>query len=187
MRGSLEAIVQACADIGNDEVSVQILSTGVGGITESDANMALTYGAAIFGFNTRADGPAKTIIERESIDLRYYSVIYELLDDIKAVLEGMLAPEVREEIVGLAQVREVFRSPRFGQVAGCMVVDGTVTRNKSIRVLRDNIVVFEGELESLRRFKDGRAGSAQRSRVRHRRAQLQRCACGRQDRSVRGP
>ena len=154
VRGSLEAIVQACADIGNDEVSVQILSTGVGGITESDANMALTYGAAIFGFNTRADGPAKTIIERESIDLRYYSVIYELLDDIKAVLEGMLAPEVREEIVGLAQVREVFRSPRFGQVAGCMVVDGTVTRNKSIRVLRDNIVVFEGELESLRRFKD---------------------------------
>ena len=154
VRGSLEAIVQACADIGNDEVSVQILSTGVGGITESDANMALTYGAAIFGFNTRADGPAKAIIERESIDLRYYSVIYELLDDIKAVLEGMLAPEVREEIVGLAQVREVFRSPRFGQVAGCMVVDGTVTRNKSIRVLRDNIVVFEGELESLRRFKD---------------------------------
>ena len=154
VRGSLEAIVQACADIGNDEVSVQILSTGVGGITESDANMALTYGAAIFGFNTRADGPAKTIIERESIDLRYYSVIYELLDDIRAVLEGMLAPEVREEIVGLAQVREVFRSPRFGQVAGCMVVDGTVTRNKSIRVLRDNVVVFEGELESLRRFKD---------------------------------
>ena len=154
VRGSLEAIVQACADIGNDEVSVQILGTGVGGITESDANLALTYGAAIFGFNTRADGPAKAIIERESIDLRYYSVIYELLDDIKAVLEGMLAPEVREEIVGLAQVREVFRSPRFGQVAGCMVVDGTVTRNKSIRVLRDNVVVFEGELESLRRFKD---------------------------------
>ena len=154
VRGSLEAIVQACADIGNDEVSVQILGTGVGGITESDANMALTYGAAIFGFNTRADGPAKAVIERESIDLRYYSVIYELLDDIKAVLEGMLAPEVREEIVGLAEVRDVFRSPRFGQVAGCMVVDGTVSRNKSIRVLRDNVVIFEGELESLRRFKE---------------------------------
>ncbi len=154
VRGSLEAIVQACADIGNDEVSVQILSSGVGGITESDATMALTYGAAIFGFNTRADNAAKAVIERESIDLRYYSVIYELLDDIKAVLEGMLAPEVREEIVGLAEVRDVFRSPRFGQVAGCMVVDGTVARNKSIRVLRDNVVIFAGELESLRRFKD---------------------------------
>ena len=154
VRGSLEAIVQACGDIGNDEVSVQILATGVGGITESDANMALTYGAAIFGFNTRADNAAKTIIERESIDLRYYSVIYELLDDIKAILEGMLEPELREDIVGLAEVRDVFRSPRFGQVAGCMVLDGTVSRNKSIRVLRDNVVIFEGELESLRRFKD---------------------------------
>ena len=154
VRGSLEAIVQACNDIGNDEVSVQILSAGVGGITESDASMALTYGAAIFGFNARADSAAKTIIEREAIDLRYYSVIYELLDDIRAILEGMLTPEVREEIVGLAEVRDVFRSPRFGQVAGCMVVDGTVSRNQRIRVLRDNVVIFQGELESLRRFKD---------------------------------
>ena len=154
VRGSLEAIVQACADIGDDEVSVHILGTGVGGITESDATMALTYGAAIFGFNTRADTAAKAIIEREGIDLRYYSVIYELLDDIKSVLEGMLAPEVREEIVGMAEVRDVFRSPRFGQVAGCMVVEGIVARNRKIRVLRDNVVIFEGELESLRRFKD---------------------------------
>ena len=154
VRGSLEAIVQACGDIGNDEVSVQILGAGVGGITESDAAMALTYGAAIFGFNARADSTAKAIIERESIDLRYYSVIYELLDDVRAVLEGMLAPEVREEIVGMAEVRDVFRSPRFGQVAGCMVVEGTVARNKGIRVLRDNVVIFEGELESLRRFKE---------------------------------
>ena len=154
VRGSLEAIVQACADIGNDEVSVQILGSGVGGITESDAAMALTYGAAIFGFNARADSAAKAIIERESIDLRYYSVIYELLDDVRAVLEGMLAPEVREEIVGMAEVRDVFRSPRFGQVAGCMVVEGSVARNKGIRVLRDNVVIFEGELESLRRFKE---------------------------------
>ena len=154
MRGSLEAIVQACADIGNDEVSVHILSGGVGGITESDANMALTYGAAVFGFNTRADSTAKDIVERDGIDLRYYSVIYELLDDIKAVLEGMLSPEVREEFVGTAEVRDVFRSPRFGSVAGCMVVDGLVARNKKIRVLRDNVVIFEGELESLRRFKD---------------------------------
>ena len=154
VRGSLEAIVQACAGIGDDEVSVNILGSGVGGITESDANMALTYGAAIFGFNTRADTAAKAIVERESIDLRYYSVIYELLDDIKAVLEGMLAPEVREEIVGMAEVRDVFRSPRYGQVAGCMVVEGVVARNRKIRVLRDNVVIFEGELESLRRFKD---------------------------------
>ena len=154
VRGSLEAITKACADIGNDEVSVNVLASGVGGITESDANMALTYDAAIFGFNTRADRAAKAIIERESIDLRYYRVIYELLDDIKANLEGMLAPEIREEILGVAEVREVFHSPRFGQIAGCMVVDGTVARNKSIRVLRDNVVIYEGELESLRRIKD---------------------------------
>ena len=154
VRGSLEAIVQACADIGNDEVSVNVLGAGVGGITESDANMALTYGAAVFGFNTRADTAAKAIIEREGIDLRYYSVIYELLDDIRAVLEGMLAPELREEIVGIAEVREVYRSPRFGQIAGCMVVEGAVARNKAIRVLRDNVVIYEGELESLRRFKE---------------------------------
>ena len=154
VRGSLEAIVQACADIGDDEVSVNILGSAVGAITESDATMALTYGAAIFGFNTRADNAAKAIIERESIDLRYYSVIYELLDDIKAVLEGMLTPEVREEIVGMAEVRDVFRSPRFGQVAGCMVVEGVVARNRRIRVLRDNVVIFEGDLESLRRFKE---------------------------------
>ncbi len=154
VRGSLEAIVQACAEIGNDEVAVNILGSGVGGITESDANMALTYGAAIFGFNTRADNAAKAIIERESMDLRYYSVIYELVDDIKQILEGMLEPEVREEIVGTAEVRDVFRSPRFGQVAGCMVLEGAVFRNKKIRVLRDNVVIYEGELESLRRFKD---------------------------------
>ena len=154
VRGTLEAIVQACADVGNDEVSVNVLGSGVGGITESDANMALTYGAAIFGFNTRADTAAKALIERENIDLRYYSVIYELLDDIRAVLEGMLAPELREEIVGIAEVREVYRSPRFGQIAGCMVAEGTVARNKAIRVLRDNVVIYEGELESLRRFKD---------------------------------
>ena len=154
VRGSLEAITQACADLGNDEVAVNVLGSGVGGITESDAALAMTYGAAIFGFNVRADSKAKAIIEREEIDLRYYSVIYELLDDIRMILQDMLAPEVREEIVGTAEVRDVFRSPRFGQVAGCMVLDGAVSRNKKIRVLRDNVVIFEGELESLRRFKD---------------------------------
>ena len=154
VRGSLEAIVQAMADIGNDEVSVQVLGSGVGGISESDATMAVTYGAAVFGFNVRADKRAKTLLEREGVDLRYYSVIYELMDDIKSVLTGMLAPEVREEIVGIAEVRDVFKSPRYGQIAGCMVVEGVVYRNKPIRVLRDNVVIYEGELESLRRFKD---------------------------------
>ena len=138
VRGSLEAIIQAMADIGNDEVSVQVLGSGVGGISESDATMAVTYGAAVFGFNVRADKRAKTLLEREGVDLRYYSVIYELMDDIKSVLSGMLSPEVREEIVGIAEVRDVFKSPRYGQIAGCMVVEGVVYRNKPIRVLRDN-------------------------------------------------
>lgn len=154
VRGSLEAISQACGNLGNDEVAVNIVWAGVGGISESDAMLALTSDAAIFGFNVRADNNAKAVIEREGIDLHYYSVIYELLDDIKGILEGLLAPEIREEIVGMAEVRDVFPAPRFGQVAGCMVVDGTVGRNKQIRVLRDNVVIFEGELESLRRFKD---------------------------------
>jgi translation initiation factor IF-2 len=154
VRGSLEAISQALAEMGNDEVAVNVLGSGVGGITETDANMALTYGAAIFGFNVRADNAAKGIVEREGMDLRYYSVIYELLDDVKQVLSGMLSPEIREEIVGVAEVRDVFRSPRYGQIAGCMVVEGNVFRNKPIRVLRDNVVIYEGELESLRRFKE---------------------------------
>lgn len=154
VRGSLEAIVQALTDLGNDEVSAQILGSGVGGISGSDATMAVTYGAVVFGFNVRADKGAKALLEKEGIDLRYYSVIYELIDDVKAVLSGMLAPEVREEIVGTAEVRDVFRSPRFGQIAGCMVTEGSVYRNKPIRVLRDNVVIYEGELESLRRFKE---------------------------------
>ena len=154
VRGSLEAITQSFAEIGNEEVSVNVLGSGVGGISESDATMAMTYGAVIFGFNVRADNSAKDLIEKEGIELRYYSVIYELLDDVRTILEGMLAPEIREEIVGTAEVRDVFQSPRYGQVAGCMVVEGTVFRNKSIRVLRENVVIYEGELESLRRFKD---------------------------------
>ena len=154
VRGSLEAIVQSMADLGNDEVSVTVLGSGVGAITESDVNMAVTYSAAVFGFNVRADNAAKAVAEREGLDLRYYSVIYEMIDDARQVLSGMLAPETREEILGIAQVREVFRSPRFGQVAGCMVTEGAVYRNRPIRVLRDNVVIYEGELESLRRFKD---------------------------------
>lgn len=154
VRGSLEAIIQALTDMGNDEVGVTVLGSGVGGISESDATMAATYGAAVFGFNVRADKTAKTLLEREGIDLRYYSVIYELIDDVRAALSGMLSPEVREEIVGIAEVRDVFRSPRYGAIAGCMVTEGNVYRNKPIRVLRDNVVIYEGELESLRRFKD---------------------------------
>ena len=154
VRGSLEAIIQSLADLGNDEVSVQVLGSGVGGISESDATMAGTYGAAVIGFNVRTDKTAKMLLEKSGIELRYYSVIYELIDDVKKSLSGMLSPEIREEIVGVAEVRDVFRSPRYGQIAGCMVTEGTIFRNKSIRVLRDNVVIYQGELESLRRFKD---------------------------------
>jgi len=154
VRGSLEALTSALLDIGNEEVQVQIVGSGVGGITGTDANLALTTNAVIVGFNVRADATARSIIETEGLDLRYYSIIYEIIDHVKQALTGMLAPEFKEEIVGIAEVRDVFRSPKFGQVAGCMVLEGTIHRNKKIRVLRDDIVIFEGELESLRRFKD---------------------------------
>ena len=154
VRGSLEAVTESCSTIGNEEVGVQVLGSGVGGITESDVNMALTYDAMIFGFNVRLDKSAKIVAEQNSLDVRYYSVIYELLDDIKKILEDMMIPEVREEIIGTAEVRDVFHSPRFGHIAGCRVVEGTVFRHKKIRVLRDSTVIYEGELESLRRFKD---------------------------------
>ncbi len=154
VRGSLEAILAALAEIGNDEVQITVVSSGVGGITGNDINLALTSGAIVIGFNVRADGTARKIAEAESVEVRYYSVIYQLLDDVKGALEGMLDPERVETIVGIAEVRDVFRSPKFGQVAGCMVVEGTVYRSKPIRVLRDNVVIYEGELESLRRFKD---------------------------------
>ena len=154
VRGSLEALTQAINEIATDEVKVNVVSGGVGGINESDANLALASKAVLVGFNVRADNAAKKLVEQEGMDLRYYSVIYELLDHIKTVLSGMLAPELRDEIVGVAEVRDVFRSPKFGAVAGCMVVEGTVHRNKKIRVLRDDVVIYEGELESLRRFKD---------------------------------
>ena len=154
VRGSLEALITAINDISTDEVRANIVSSGVGGINESDANLALASKAVVIGFNVRADTSSKRIIEQEGLDLRYYSVIYEILDDIKQVMSGMLAPELREEIVGVAEVREVFRSPKFGAIAGCMVIEGSVHRNKRIRVLREDVVIYEGELESLRRFKD---------------------------------
>ena len=154
VRGSLEALQTALREIGTEEVEVTVVGAGVGAITESDVNLALTANAVIFGFNVRADNSARQLVEREGVDMRYYSVIYDLIDDVKQALSGLLAPEMREEIVGVAEVRDVFRSPKFGAVAGCMVVEGTVARNKRIRVLRDNVVIYEGELESLRRFKD---------------------------------
>ncbi|MDB0065248.1 translation initiation factor IF-2, partial [Oceanospirillaceae bacterium] len=154
VRGSLEALTSSLMDIGTEEVKVQVVSSGVGGIAESDVNLAVASNAVIFGFNVRADTPAKALIEKEGIDLRYYSVIYDIINDVKAALSGMLAPELRESIVGIAEVREVFRSPKLGQIAGCMVTEGTVHRSKPIRVLRDNVVIYQGELESLRRHKD---------------------------------
>jgi translation initiation factor IF-2 len=154
VRGSLEAITSALAGLGNDEVSANIISSGVGGISETDAQLAQTSSASIIGFNVRADKPAKTLVEKEGMELRYYSVIYNLIDDVKAVLSGLLAPDLQEEILGVAEVRDIFNSPKFGSIAGSMVVEGTVYRSKPIRVLRDDIVIYEGELESLRRFKD---------------------------------
>ena len=154
VRGSFEALQGALADLGNEEVKVNIVSGGVGGISETDISLAMTSSAIIIGFNARADSKARAAAENEGIEIRYYNVIYDLIDDVRAALSGMLSPEMREEIVGIAEVRDVFRSPKFGLIAGCMVIEGTVYRSKPIRVLRDNLVIYEGELESLRRFKD---------------------------------
>ncbi|OOF59239.1 translation initiation factor IF-2 [Rodentibacter myodis] len=154
VQGSVEAIVQALNELSTDEVKVKVVGSGVGGITETDATLAAASNAIIVGFNVRADASARRVIEAENIDLRYYSIIYELLNEIKAAMSGMLEPEFKQEIIGLAEVRDVFRHPKFGAIAGCMVTEGIVKRNNPIRVLRDNVVIFEGELESLRRFKD---------------------------------
>ena len=154
VRGSLEALQASLTELGNDEVQVKIVSGGVGGITETDANLALASNAVVFGFNVRADAAARKIIESEGLDLRYYSVIYEIIDDVKKALGGMLGSDVREQILGVAEVRDVFRSPKFGAIAGCMAIEGTLYRNRPIRVLREDVVIYEGELESLRRFKD---------------------------------
>ncbi|MDO4626887.1 MAG: translation initiation factor IF-2 [Pasteurellaceae bacterium] len=154
VQGSVEAIVQALQELSTDEVKVKVVGSGVGGITETDATLAAASNAIIVGFNVRADASARRVIENENIDLRYYSIIYELLNEIKAAMSGMLQPEFKQEIIGLAEVRDVFRHPKFGAIAGCMVTEGIVKRNNPIRVLRDNVVIFEGELESLRRFKD---------------------------------
>ena len=154
VQGSAEALRDSLTKLSTDEVKVKILASGVGGITESDVNLAAASQAIVIGFNVRADSSAKRICQDTGVDLRYYSVIYDIIDDVKHALSGMLSPEIREEIIGLAEVRDVFRSPKLGAIAGCLVVDGTVKRNSPIRVLRDNVVIYEGALESLRRFKD---------------------------------
>lgn len=154
VQGSVGAISDALISLSTDEVKVKIVASGVGGITESDANLAAASNAIIIGFNVRADAGAKRIIDEHDLDLHYYSIIYDLIDEVKHAMTGMLAPEFKEEIVGLAEVRDVFRSPKLGAIAGCMVTEGTVKRSNPIRVLRENVVIYEGELESLRRFKD---------------------------------
>ncbi len=154
VRGSLEAIQSALTEMGNEEVSVNIVASGVGGVTETDSSLAATTQSIVFGFNVRADNAARALLEKEQVELRYYSIIYDLLDDVKQALSGMLSPELREKINGTAEVRDIFESPKWGSIAGCMVLEGTLYRHNPIRVLRDNVVIYEGELESLRRFKE---------------------------------
>jgi translation initiation factor IF-2 len=154
VQGSVEAITDALEKLSTDEVKVSVISSAVGGINENDVNLAIASDALIIGFNVRADSSAKRLAENEQVNIRYYGVIYDLVDEVKTALTGMLDPEFKEEIVGLAEVRDVFRSPKLGAIAGCMVIDGTIKRNNPIRVLRENVVIYEGSLESLRRFKD---------------------------------
>ena len=154
VQGSVEALRDSLTDLSMDEVRVNVVTAATGGISETDVNLALASKAIIIGFNVRADAAARKVIENEGVDLRYFSIIYEVIDTIKGAISGMLAPEVREEIIGIAEVRDVFRSKKLGSVAGCLVSEGVVRRNSPIRVLRDNVVIYEGELESLRRFKD---------------------------------
>ncbi|WP_221076421.1 translation initiation factor IF-2 [Agarivorans aestuarii] len=154
VQGSLEAIADSLSKLSTDEVKVNIIGRGVGGITETDATLAAASNAIVLGFNVRADATARRIIETESVDLHYYSVIYDLIDEVKSAMTGLLAPEFKQQIMGLAEVRDVFKSPKLGAIAGCMVLEGQVKRSNPIRVLRENVVIYEGELESLRRFKD---------------------------------
>jgi translation initiation factor IF-2 len=154
VQGSFEALRSSLEKLSGDEVRVRVIGGGVGGINESDVNLALASNALLGGFNVRADATARRTIDDSDMDVHYHSVIYEVIDQVTARINGMLEPEVHEQIVGLAEVKDVFRSPKFGQVAGCLVVDGVVRKSAPIRVLRDNVVIFEGSLESLRRFKD---------------------------------
>jgi translation initiation factor IF-2 len=154
VHGSLEALKSSLTNLSTDEVKVSIVAAGVGGINESDVNLAAASDALIIGFNTRADASARRMIENRGVSVRYYSIIYDVIDDVRDALSGLLAPDIKEQIVGIANVRDVFKSPKLGAIAGCMVTEGYVKRDLPIRVLRDNVVIYEGQLESLRRFKD---------------------------------
>ncbi|QNN46944.1 translation initiation factor IF-2 [Thermomonas brevis] len=154
VHGTMQALREALTGLSNDQIRINVIGSGVGGITESDAQLAMTSKATVIGFNVRADASARKVIEGNGIDLRYFSIIYDVIDQVKQVASNVLGKEIREEIIGIAEVRDVFRSSKFGAVAGCMVVEGVVKKSKPIRVLRDSVVIFEGELESLRRFKE---------------------------------
>ncbi|SIQ83234.1 translation initiation factor IF-2 [Solilutibacter tolerans] len=154
VHGSMQALRDALTSLSNDQIRINVIGSGVGGITESDAQLAATSKATVIGFNVRADASARKVIEGNGVDLRYFSIIYDVIDQVKQVASGLLGVEIREEIIGIAEVRDVFRSSKFGAVAGCMIIEGVVRKSKPIRVLRDSVVVFEGELESLRRYKE---------------------------------
>jgi translation initiation factor IF-2 len=154
VQGSAEALYESLTKLSTEEVRVEMVASGVGGINESDVNLALASKAYLIGFNVRADSAARRLVDESGIELRYYSIIYDVIDDIRAAVQGLLSPEIRETIVGVAAVRDVFHSSKLGAIAGCLVMSGTVKRKNPIRVLRDNVVIYEGELESLRRFKD---------------------------------
>jgi translation initiation factor IF-2 len=154
VRGSAQALVEALEELSTDEVRVKVVSSGVGGINNTDINLAATSDALVLGFNVRADAMARKTADEEGVRIEYYSIIYNLIDDVKAIMSGLLSPELSENIIGIANVKEVFKSQKLGDIAGCMVEEGVVKKDSPIRVLRDNVVVFEGELESLRRFKD---------------------------------
>ena len=154
VQGSAEALSEAIMRLSSPDVRVDLIASGVGGINESDVNLALASRATMIGFNVRADASARKLVEAEGVDLRYYSVIYDVIDDVKAAINGLLSPEIRESIIGIAQVRDAFRSSSMGTIAGCLVTEGVVRKSSPIRVLRESVVIYEGALESLRRFKD---------------------------------
>jgi translation initiation factor IF-2 len=154
VQGSQEALTHAMLKLATDEVKVQVVHQQVGGITESDINLAVASRAVVIGFNVRADASARKLAENNGIDIRYYNIIYDAVDEVKAAMSGMLAPEKKEEIIGMVQIRQVFRIPKVGNIAGCMVTSGFARRSAHIRLLRDNVVIYTGELDSLKRFKD---------------------------------
>jgi translation initiation factor IF-2 len=154
VQGSQEALAASLVKLSNEEIKVQVVYAAVGGISESDVNLAIASKAVIIGFNTRADAGSRKLAEGNGIDIRYYNIIYDAVDEIKAAMSGMLTPDKKEEVIGSAEIRQVFRVSKIGSIAGCMVTSGVVRRNAKLRLLRDNVVIFTGELDSLKRFKD---------------------------------